>query len=71
MKKILGSTPVLGFLFLFNLAVAVGGLFVLEGFQQIAVPAVMAVISLGAGGALLAKHRTRRAQLAVPVAVSA
>ena len=71
MKKTINSTPVLGFLFALNLAVAILGVFVLDGSQQIVTCTGMGVVSLGAGAALLGKYRSRRADLAAPGAVAA
>ncbi|MFF4135384.1 hypothetical protein ACFY1B_28340 [Streptomyces mirabilis] len=53
MKALLPSTPVLWFLFLFNLVVAAVAPFVVEGAQGVATAVGMGVVSLGAGSALL------------------
>ena len=53
MKNLLSSKPVLWFLFLFNLVVALAAPFVVDGAQGIATSVGMAVVSLGAGSALL------------------
>jgi hypothetical protein len=61
MKAKLGSKPVLWFLFLFNLIVAISASLIVDGSQGIIAGVVMGVISLGAGSALF---RQRRARLA-------
>ncbi|MEU6352743.1 hypothetical protein ABZ896_26020 [Streptomyces sp. NPDC047072] len=53
MKKLLSAPPVLWFLFLFNLVVAVAAPFVVEGAQGVVTSAGMAVVSLGAAVNLL------------------
>ncbi|WP_327728672.1 hypothetical protein OG250_20500 [Streptomyces sp. NBC_00487] len=53
MKALLGSKPVLWFLFLFNLAVAAVAPFAVDGAQGIATAVGMGVVSLGAGAGLL------------------
>ena len=53
MKSLLSSRPVLWFLFLFNLIVAVAAGFAIDGVQGIATTVGMGVVSLGAGVALL------------------
>ncbi|MFQ6396193.1 hypothetical protein ACLMAJ_22315 [Nocardia sp. KC 131] len=62
MKSLLSSKPALWFLFSFNLVVAlalgfdpVADVLGLDGTGQIATSAVMAVIALGAGAAVLRK----------------
>ncbi|MET7487011.1 hypothetical protein [Streptomyces sp. NPDC005538] len=57
MKPLLASRPVLWFLFLFNLVVAVAAPFVAHGSQAVLTGVGMGVVSLGAGVSLL---RTRR-----------
>ncbi|WP_369230258.1 hypothetical protein AB5J56_04515 [Streptomyces sp. R21] len=52
MKALLSSKPVLWFLFLFNLVVALAAPFVVDGAQGIATSVGMAVVSLGAGVSL-------------------
>ncbi|MFI6341251.1 hypothetical protein [Streptomyces sp. NPDC050535] len=49
MKSLLSSRPVLWFLFLFNLVVALAAPFVVDGAQGIATSIGMGVVSLGAG----------------------
>ncbi|MDX2938194.1 hypothetical protein [Streptomyces ipomoeae] len=64
MKALLGSKPVLWFLFLFNLAVAAVAPFVVDGSQGMATGVGMGVVSLGAGVSLLRgrnQGRTHRA----------
>ncbi|MEI5524808.1 hypothetical protein WB401_14480 [Streptomyces brasiliscabiei] len=53
MKALLGSKPVLWFLFLFNLVVAAAAPFVVDGAQGVATAVGMGVVSLGAGVSLL------------------
>ncbi|MEU9876906.1 hypothetical protein [Streptomyces phaeochromogenes] len=53
MKALLSSKPVLWFLFLFNLAVAVAAPFVVDGSQGVMTAVGMGVVSLGAGLSLL------------------
>lgn len=57
MKSLLSSTPVLWFLFLFNLVVAVAAPFVVDGTQGIMTAVGMGVVSLGAGVSLLRGQR--------------
>lgn len=57
MKSLLSSTPVLWFLFLFNLVVAVAAPFVVDGVQGVMTAAGMGVVSLGAGVTLLRGQR--------------
>ncbi|MEU0411287.1 hypothetical protein ACFXPN_11900 [Streptomyces griseorubiginosus] len=57
MKSLLSSTPVLWFLFLFNLVVAVAAPFVVDGAQGIMTAVGMGVVSLGAGVSLLRGQR--------------
>ncbi|MET7702576.1 hypothetical protein [Streptomyces sp. NPDC005485] len=52
MKALLSSRPVLWFLFLFNLVVAVAAPFVVDGTQGLITSAGMGVVSLGAGVSL-------------------
>ncbi|MFI7499045.1 hypothetical protein ACIBVL_11130 [Streptomyces sp. NPDC049687] len=59
MKSLLSSRPVLWFLFLFNLAVAVVAPFVVDGAQGVMTAVGMGVVSLGAGISL-ARDRGRR-----------
>ena len=56
MKSLLSSTPVLWFLFLFNLVVAVTAAFALHGTQQIMTSAGMGVVALGAGAGLVLRR---------------
>jgi hypothetical protein len=58
-KSPISSTPVLLFLFLFNLVVAVAAGFALDGTQQITTSAGMGVVALGAGAALVKRRATR------------
>lgn len=53
MKAKLASPPVLWFLFLFNLVVAVIAPFAIDGAQGIATGVGMGVVALGAGAGLL------------------
>ena len=53
MKALLSSRPVLWFLFLFNLVVAVAAPFAVNGAQGAMTAVGMGVVSLGAGSALL------------------
>nr|WSZ15653.1 hypothetical protein OH837_21165 [Streptomyces canus] len=57
MKTLLSSTPVLWFLFLFNLVVAAAAPFVVDGAQGIMTAVGMGVVSLGAGVGLLRGQR--------------
>jgi hypothetical protein len=59
MNSPLSSTPVLWFLFLFNLVVAVAAGFGLDGTQQILTSAGMGVVALGAGAGLVLRPSTR------------
>lgn len=68
MSALLNRTPVLWFLFLFNLAVAAVGVVVghlqihghsLHGSQQIMTAAGMGVVALGAGAAVLQRRASR------------
>ena len=61
MKALLGSKPVLWFLFLFNLLVAAAAPFAVEGAQGLVTAVGMGVVSLGAGVSLLRGrgHRQR------------
>ena len=52
----LSSRPVLWFLFLFNLVVAVSAGFGLDGTQQIMTSAGMGVVALGAGAGLVLRR---------------
>lgn len=61
MKKIASSTPVLWFLFLFNLAVAVVAPFAIDGAQGVMTAVGMGVVAIGAGLGLL-KSRKASAQ---------
>ena len=58
MKSLISSTPVLRFLFLFNLVVAVAASLALDGTQQTTTSAGMGVVALGAGAALVKRHAT-------------
>lgn len=60
MKALLSSTPVLWFLFLFNLVVAAAAPFVVDGAQGIMTAVGMGVVSLGAGVGLLRGQRPAR-----------
>ncbi|MEV3913238.1 hypothetical protein [Streptomyces canus] len=60
MKTLLSSTPVLWFLFLFNLVVAAAAPFVVDGAQGIMTAVGMGVVSLGAGVGLLRGQRPSR-----------
>ncbi|MFJ2176627.1 hypothetical protein ACIQVO_26610 [Streptomyces sp. NPDC101062] len=60
MKALLSSRPVLWFLFLFNLVVAVIAPFVLDGAQGVATAVGMAAVSLGARIGLLRDDARRR-----------
>jgi len=60
LKSWLKTRPVMWFLFLFNLAVAVAAPFLMHGGQGIGTAAGMGIVSLGAGLGLL-KNRTRTA----------
>ncbi|MGW1626786.1 hypothetical protein [Streptomyces sp. NPDC002172] len=60
MKALLSSRPVLWFLFLFNLTVAVAAPLVVDGTQGYLTSAGMGVVSLGAGMGLL-RGRAQRA----------
>jgi hypothetical protein len=53
LKSLSSSKPVLWFLFLFNLVVAVVAGFVLHGAQQLTTSAGMGAVALGAGAGLL------------------
>jgi hypothetical protein len=55
----LASRPVLWFLFLFNLVVAVAAGFVLDGTQQIITSAGMVVVALAAGAGLVRRRATQ------------
>lgn len=57
MKALLSSTPVLWFLFLFNLAVAAVAPFVVDGAQGVMTAVGMGVVSLGAGVSQLRGQR--------------
>lgn len=57
MKSLLSSTPVLWFLFLFNLVVAAAAPFVVDGAQGVMTAVGMGVVSLGAGVGLLRGKR--------------
>lgn len=56
MKAKLGSKPVLWFLFLFNLVVAVGAIITVDGTQGLVTGVGMGVVALGAGTALLRRR---------------
>lgn len=60
MKALLSSRPVLWFLFLFNLVVAVAAPFVVAGAQGVLTAAGMGAVSLGAAAGLL-RNRVARA----------
>ena len=55
MKSVLTYRPVLRFLFLFNLLVALIVPFTVDGAQGIVASVAMGVVALGAGSALLTK----------------
>ncbi len=57
LKSLSSSRPVLWFLFLFNLIVAVTAGVGLHGAQQITTSAGMGVVALGAGAGLLLRQR--------------
>ncbi|MFK4103786.1 hypothetical protein ACI2L1_27625 [Streptomyces sp. NPDC019531] len=57
MKALLSSTPVLWFLFLFNLVVAAVAPFVVDGQQGVMTAVGMGVVSVGAGVGLLRGQR--------------
>jgi hypothetical protein len=57
MKALLSSTPVLWFLFLFNLAVAAVAPFLVDGVQGVMTAVGMGVVALGAGVGLLRGQR--------------
>ena len=58
MKSLISSTPVLWFLFLFNLVVAAAAGFALHGTQQTTTSAGMGVVALGAGAGLVKRRAT-------------
>jgi hypothetical protein len=58
-KSLLSSTPVLWFLFLFNLVVARAAGFDLHGTQQIMTSAGMGVVALGAGAGIVRRRATQ------------
>ncbi|MFF5185423.1 hypothetical protein ACFY30_16830 [Streptomyces sp. NPDC000345] len=60
MKTLLSSRPVLWFLFLFNLVVALAAPFVLDGTRGVMTAVGMGVVSLGAGVSLV-RDRAGRA----------
>ena len=60
MKTLLSSTPVLWFLFLFNLVVAAAAPFVVDGAQGVMTAVGMGVVSVGAGIGLLRGQRPGR-----------
>ncbi|WP_326730310.1 hypothetical protein [Streptomyces phaeochromogenes] len=62
MKALFSSKPVLWFLFLFNLVVAVAAPFVVEGSQGVMTAVGMGVVSLGAGLSLLKGRGQAQAQ---------
>ena len=57
MRSLLSSRPVLWFLFLFNLVVAVAAAFALNGAQEVMTTVGMSVVSLGAGASLLLSRK--------------
>jgi hypothetical protein len=59
MKSLLSSKPVLWFLFLFNLVVAVAAGIGLHGPQRLTTSAGMGIVALGAGASLLLLRPTR------------
>jgi len=63
LKSLASSRPVLWFLFLFNLVVAVAAGFGLDGTQQITTSAGMGVVALGAGAGLVLRRATQARQL--------
>ena len=60
--KLLSSRPVLWFLFLFNLIVALAAPLIVDGAQGIATSIGMAVVSIGAGIGLLRGRSERTAE---------
>lgn len=62
MKSLLSSRPVLWFLFLFNLVVALAAPFVVDGAQGIATSVGMGVVALGAGLGLRKNSGQRQPQ---------
>jgi hypothetical protein len=66
MKSLLSSTPVLWFLFLLNLVVAVAAAFGLHGTQQIMTSGGMGVVALGAGAGLVQRRATLAAYPSAP-----
>jgi hypothetical protein len=64
LKSLSCARPVLWFLFLFNLVVAVAAGFALHGAQQITTSAGMGAVALGAGASLLLGQR--RSELRSP-----
>jgi hypothetical protein len=59
MKSLVSLKPVLWFLFMFNLAVAVAAGFVLHGVQQVTTSTGMGAVAIGAGAALFLRRRQR------------
>jgi len=59
LKSLLSSTPVLWFLFLFNLVVAVAAAVGLRGTQQITTSAGMGFVAIGAGIGLVQRRATQ------------
>ena len=59
MKSLLPSRPVLWFLFLFNLVVAVAVGFALHGSQQVMTSVGMGAVALGAGTSLILRRPKR------------
>ena len=62
MKSLLSSKPVLWFLFLFNLAVALVAGIAVPGTQGLITAVAMGVIALGAGAGLRRRHRAQPVQ---------
>jgi hypothetical protein len=60
LKSMSSARPVLWFLFLFNLLVAIAAGVGLHGVQQITTSAGMGVVALGAGAGLLLRRPARR-----------
>ena len=63
MRLLLSSTPVLWFLFLFNLVVAVAAAFLVNGAQGLLTSVGMGIVSVGAGAALLRRRFDRSTRL--------
>lgn len=59
MKSLIPSRPVLWFLFLFNLAVAIAAGIVFDGSQRLMTSAGMGAVAFGAGAGLVLRRSTR------------